>query len=129
MSEYQSRKLSAKYPTDLPAWKDLKSHYRSRMATVQLRQLFARDKKRSRRCSVTSGDLYLDYSKNHLTTETQRLLTSLARQANVPDAIEAMFSGLHINVTENRSVLHSALRATPRDRVGKGIEGVRVCKS
>ena len=118
-------KLSARYPTDLPAWKNLKAHYRDEMKNRQLAELFAGDRKRPERFSVSSGDLYLDYSKNILSTTTRKHLLSLAKQAGVRDAIESMFRGERINVTENRPVLHVALRSKLSDHVALDVEGVR----
>jgi len=119
------RQLSARYPTDLPAWKALKTHYREDMRSRHLRTLFARDSKRAGRLTLTAGDLYLDYSKNHVTSRTLKLFASLARQAGVPAAIEAMFSGSHLNVTEDRPVLHVALRSKISDQVALEVPGVR----
>ncbi len=121
---YTDRKLSVRYPTDLPAWKKLAAHYRDDMRDKTLRALFARDKKREEKFSLQSGDLILDYSKNHLAATTRKLLLQLARQADVPAAIEAMFNGDKINKTENRSVLHVALRSKIADTVALETPGV-----
>ncbi len=121
---YTNRKLSARYPTDLPAWKKLATHFRDDMRDATLRELFARDKKRAGKFELQSGDLTLDYSKNHLTAATRKMLTQLARQADVPAAIEAMFAGDAINKTEDRSVLHVALRAKIADTVALETPGV-----
>ena len=67
--------------------------------------------------TVEAADLLLDYSKNRLTTETIRLLVAVAERAGLRERIEAMFSGEHINVTEDRAVLHVALRAPPGTEV------------
>jgi glucose-6-phosphate isomerase len=75
-----------------------------------MRDLFAQDPQRFERFSLQFGDLLFDYSKNRITERTMTLLCDLARQANLGAAIEAMFSGQKINVTENRAVLHTALR-------------------
>ncbi|WP_405242577.1 glucose-6-phosphate isomerase [Lentisalinibacter salinarum] len=107
------RKLSARYPTDLPAWRRLKDH-RKKLRDTHLVELFRKDKRRANRFSVEAGDLLLDYSKNLITAETLKLLTALAREAGVPKLRNAMFAGQHINRTEDRAVLHAALRA-PRD--------------
>ena len=122
---YSGRKLSARYPTDLPAWKALAKHHKEDMRSRHLRDLFARDKKRAERFSVTANDLTLDYSKNHVNATTRRLLVKLAREASVPAAIEAMFAGEPINETEGRSVLHVALRAKISDMVALETPGVR----
>ncbi len=121
---YTDRKLSARYPTDLPAWKKLAGHFREQMRNRTLRELFSRDKKRPEKFGLEAGDLFLDYSKNHLTATTRKLLTQLARQADVPAAIEAMFAGDRINKTEDRAVLHVALRAKIADTVALETAGV-----
>jgi len=110
---------------DLPAWQKLKAHYRDDMKQRHIADLFARDKKRSERFSVQSGDLYLDYSKNLLNATTRKHLLTLAKQASVHDAIEAMFAGEHINTTEDRAVLHVALRSKLSDQVALETPGVR----
>ncbi len=124
-NSYVNRKLSARYPTDLPAWQRLVHHHRDEIRHRELRYMFARDKKRAQEFAVKAGDLYFDYSKNHVNRKTRGLLVKLAEQAGLADAIEAMFSGAVINGTEDRAVLHTALRSTPRDRVGRGVEGVK----
>ncbi len=95
--------------TQLPAWQALAKH-QAEIADVQMRDLFARDPQRFEHFSLRLDDILFDYSKNRVTAETMGLLCELARQANVPQKIEAMFSGQKINVTENRAVLHVALR-------------------
>ncbi len=100
-------------PVQLPAWQALTEH-RKRIGTMHLRQLFADDAKRGERLTVEAAGLYLDYSKHRITDETLKLLLELAAQCRLPERIEAMFRGEHINVTEDRAVLHTALRA-PRD--------------
>ena len=122
---YTNRKLSARYPTDLPAWKKLAAHFKEDMRNKALRELFARDKKRAERFSLKACDLTLDYSKNHVTAATMKTLAQLAKQANVPAAIEAMFAGEQINQTEGRSVLHVALRSKISDMVALDTPGVR----
>ena len=94
---------------DRPAWKALERHYEEVRGT-HLRELFAADETRGERLVVEAAGLYLDYSKNRITDETVPLLGALAEQSGLPDRIEAMFSGERINVSENRSVLHVALR-------------------
>ncbi|HTV26905.1 MAG TPA: glucose-6-phosphate isomerase [Xanthobacteraceae bacterium] len=96
-----------------PAWALLAQHYQN-LKGVHLRQLFADDPARGERFSVEAAGLYLDYSKNRITDETLRLLLQLARESGLKEHIAAMFRGDKINVSENRSVLHIALRA-PRD--------------
>lgn len=94
------------------------------MRERQLRDLFLRDKKRAQKLKLQAGDLALDYSKNHLNSTTTKLLAQLAKQADVPAAIEAMFAGDEINKTEGRSVLHVALRAKIADSVAHDTPGI-----
>ncbi len=98
---------------DRPAWAALQSHYEE-VRRLHLRELFAADESRGERLVAEGGGLYLDYSKNRITDETIRLLVSLAEQSGLAERIEAMFGGERINVSENRSVLHVALRM-PRE--------------
>ncbi len=93
-----------------PAWRALQAHHRA-IAPVHLRQLFAEDPKRGERLTAEGAGLFLDYSKNRLTDETLQLLVQLAADCALRERIEAMFSGQRINVTEERAVLHVALRA------------------
>lgn len=93
-----------------PAWASLEKHSRD-MQGLHLRQLFAEDRKRGERMAVEAAGVYLDYSKNRITDETVRLLLQLARESGLRDRIDAMFRGDRINVSENRAVLHIALRA------------------
>ncbi|MGI8846122.1 MAG: hypothetical protein ACR2HC_08120 [Thermoleophilaceae bacterium] len=83
------------------------------VAEVQLRELFARDPGRATRMVASAGDLVLDYSKHRVTDETMRLLLALAERAKLAERRDAMFAGRHINSTEDRAVLHVALRMTP----------------
>jgi glucose-6-phosphate isomerase len=99
--------------TEGPAWKALAAHY-EKVRTLQLRQLFAEDATRGERLAIDAVGLYLDYSKNRVTDETLKLLFALAEAAGLRERIEAMFRGDKINITENRAVLHVALRA-PKD--------------
>ena len=92
------------------AWKALSSHCK-RVRGLHLRKLFAADARRGVRLTAEAAGLYLDYSKNRITDETLRLLVALARESGLRAAIEAMFRGDRINLTENRAVLHVALRA------------------
>jgi glucose-6-phosphate isomerase len=96
-------------PTQFPAWKALEEHRRE-MADVHMRDLFAADPDRFPRFSLKFGDLLFDYSKNRITEKTLALLIDLAKQRHLQDKIDAMFRGARINVTENRAVLHVALR-------------------
>src|SRR5215475_2397245 len=95
------------------SWKALESHY-DEISRRHLRELFAADPKRGERMALDAVGLYFDYSKNRITDETLKLLFRLAEESGLPSRIEAMFSGEKINRTENRAVLHTALRA-PRD--------------
>src|SRR5262245_6394983 len=96
-------------PTELPAWKALEAHY-PQVAPLQMRDLFRQDPRRFDKFSLRFEDLLLDFSKNRITEETLRLLCDLARQADLAGWAERMFSGQKINTTENRAVLHVALR-------------------
>jgi glucose-6-phosphate isomerase len=91
------------------AWQDLKRHH-AEMAGQHLRELFAAEPGRGERLTMEAVGLYLDYSKNRVTDETMRLLVELARESGVAERRDAMFRGEHINVSENRAVLHVALR-------------------
>ena len=99
----------------LPEWKALAQH-RAELGEVSLRELFDGDPRRAERFGLTVGGLHLDYSKQLVTDETLRLLRELARATDVAGLREAMFRGERINVTEDRAVLHTALRA-PADAV------------
>ncbi len=92
------------------AWDKLATHYK-KVSNLHLRQLFADDPERAERMTLQAAGLYFDYSKNRITDETLRLLVQLANEADLPKRIGAMFRGEKINVTENRAVLHVALRA------------------
>ena len=93
-----------------PEWKALAAHHEA-VRHVHLRDLFAKDPARGERLTAEAAGLYLDYSKNRLTDETLALLLALAETSGVRARIDAMFAGEKINVTENRPVLHIALRA------------------
>ena len=103
----------ARQPATRRAWKNLAAHYK-KIREVHLRQLFEDDPKRGEHLSAEDVGLYLDYSKNRITDETLALLFQLARESCLQERIDAMFRGDKINITEKRSVLHTALRA-PRD--------------
>jgi glucose-6-phosphate isomerase len=94
---------------DLPEWAALQSHHAA-LQSATMRDLFARDSGRGTALTAEACGWFLDYSKNRLTAETLRLLLALARAQNLPASIAAMFRGDAINVTENRAVLHTALR-------------------
>jgi len=93
-----------------PAWAALEKHY-NKIKGVHLRQLFADDRERGQRLAAEACGLYLDYSKNRITDETLRLLLQLADESGLRERIDAMFRGDKINVSEDRAVLHVALRA------------------
>jgi len=95
------------------SWKALESHHQE-VSKRHLRELFAEDPQRGERMALEAVGLYFDYSKNRITDETLQLLFRLAEESGLPSRVEAMFSGDKINRTENRAVLHTALRA-PRD--------------
>jgi len=99
--------------TQRPSWKALQDHYH-KIKDLHLRSLFAEDPPRAERLSVEGLGIYLDYSKNRITDETLRLLLNLAETSGIRARIEAMFRGEKINITEQRAVLHVALRA-PKD--------------
>jgi glucose-6-phosphate isomerase len=102
--------------TSLPerkAWQELKRHH-AEIAGQHLREMFAADPGRGERLTAEAAGLYLDYSKNRVTDETMRLLVELAAESGVAERRDAMFRGEHINVSEDRAVLHVALRM-PRD--------------
>jgi len=105
------------------SWKALEAHYRT-LAPRHLRELFAEDPDRGLRLRAEAAGLYLDYSKNRITDETVRLLLELADESGVASRRDAMFAGAHINLTEDRAVLHVALRM-PRDATLE-VDGVDV---
>ncbi len=98
--------------TATPEWKALAAHY-DEISDRHLRDLFAGDEGRADRMTAGAADLSLDYSKHRVTDETLRLLMALARAAHVEERRDAMFRGEHINTTEDRAVLHVALRMPP----------------
>ena len=106
-----------------PAWQALERHH-STMATRHLRDLFAEDPGRGERLCAETAGIYLDYSKHRITDETMQLLVRLAEERQVPQRRDAMFAGEHINVSENRAVLHVALRM-PRG-THLGVDGADV---
>ncbi|HHJ13521.1 MAG TPA: glucose-6-phosphate isomerase, partial [Gammaproteobacteria bacterium] len=95
--------------TRKPAWKALQEHYRE-IGELHMRQMFEQDPDRARRYTLRCCDLLVDYSKNRITDKTMKLLIELAEQSDLPAWIERMFTGERINFTENRPVLHTALR-------------------
>jgi glucose-6-phosphate isomerase len=96
--------------TARPSWKALQAHH-EKIKTLHLRTLFADDKTRGERLTAEAAGLYLDYSKNRVTDESLTLLGALAEESGLRERIDAMFRGDKINLTENRAVLHVALRA------------------
>ena len=99
-----------------PAWKALEEHCQ-KIRHVHLRSLFADDPKRGERLTAEGASIYLDYSKNCMTDETLRLLFKLAEACGLREHIQAMFQGQKINTTENRAVLHVALRAPKGEKI------------
>ncbi len=110
---------------DLPAWGELERH-REKIGDRHLRDLFAADPGRGERMVAEGAGLHLDYSKNRISDDTLALLVALAEQSGMPERREQMFRGERINVSENRSVLHVALRM-PRER-SLVVDGVDVVK-
>ncbi len=113
----------AAYPADItatPEWAALADHHAA-VADLHLRALFADDPDRAEALTATGADLVLDYSKHRITRDTIPLLTALARAAALPERTDAMFAGEHINTSEDRAVLHTALRA-PR-ATALGVDG------
>ena len=96
--------------TQRPAWKALAAHHKQ-IQKLSLRKLFADDARRGRRFTAEAAGLFLDFSKNRVTDRTIKLLLQLAGESGLRGKRDAMFSGAKINVTENRAVLHVALRA------------------
>src|ERR1051326_7527057 len=109
----QGQAVSKRSRPKRSAWDKLATHYK-KVSKLHLRQLFADDPTRGERMKLEAAGLYFDYSKNRITDETLKLLLGLATEAGLQARIEAMFRGDKINVTENRAVLHIALRA-PKD--------------
>lgn len=111
--------------TQLPAFKALQTHFQS-IRSTHLRDLFASDPKRGERLTLDALGIYLDYSKNRISDETIKLLFELARECDLPSKIAAMFRGDRINITEDRSVLHTALRSKPDATIL--VDGVNVVR-
>ena len=97
-------------PTNTQAWLLLKKHQSEEMRNITMKRLFAEDENRFNKFSISFGDILFDYSKNIITQKTLQLLLQLADDCKVKESIDKMFSGDKINETENRSVLHTALR-------------------
>jgi glucose-6-phosphate isomerase len=109
--------------TQRPAWAQLREHYDEVQAT-HLRDLFVKDPQRGERLTAEAVGIFLDYSKNRITDDTLRLLLQLADESGLRGRIDAMFDGEKINVTEDRAVLHVALRAPKSERIG--VDGLNV---
>ena len=108
-----STKSVIKPLTQRQAWKSLGAHHKN-ISKLHLRELFAADKQRGEKMTAEAAGLFLDYSKNRITAETLKLLLQLAKESGLRGRMDAMFRGDKINFTENRAVLHTALRA-PRN--------------
>src|SRR5205809_3138992 len=93
-----------------PAWKALEAHHQ-KVKELHLRKLFADDPQRGERMTSEAVGIFLDYSKNRITEETLKLLLQLAEESGLQARVDSMFQGEKINITENRAVLHVALRA------------------
>jgi glucose-6-phosphate isomerase len=109
-------KSTTKPLTNRSAWKALAAHQK-KIKHLHLRELFAKDARRGERMTAEAVGLFLDYSKNRITGETIKLLVKLANESGLRDRIKAMFSGKKINITENRAVLHVALRAPKNAKI------------
>ena len=109
----KSKKAALKPITQRAAWKALAAHSKQ-IKKLHLRKLFADDARRAEKFTAEAVGLFLDYSKNRITDKTLKLLLQLAKESNLRGKMDAMFRGEKINITENRAVLHVALRA-PRD--------------
>src|SRR3984885_9578642 len=105
------------------AWQELERHH-AQLAPQHLRELFAADPGRGERLTASAEGIYLDYSKNRVTDETMARLVELARECGVPEHRDAMFAGEHINVSEDRAVLHVALRMPREEKLV--VDGVDV---
>ena len=106
---------------DMPEFKALEAHFET-IEKTHLRELFADDPKRGETFALNAEGLYFDYSKNRITAETVKLLVALAEASGLKAKIEAMFTGEKINITENRAVLHVALRSAPNEVIN--LDGV-----
>ena len=109
-------KATIKPLTQRPAWKALAAHHKQ-IQKLPLRKLFADDAKRGERFTAEAAGLFLDFSKNCITDQTLKLLLQLAKESGLREKMDAMFSGEKINVTENRAVLHVALRAPKGENI------------
>ena len=97
--------------TSTPAWVALQKHYdEMRSSGIDLKGWFAADPDRVKKLSYDMGEFHIDLSKNLVTDETMKLLVQLARELKIEERRDAMYSGVHINTSEDRAVLHTALR-------------------
>lgn len=110
-------KLNNQNPSGTLAWQKLREHFIEDMQSIKMQDLFSADKNRVEKFSIEWEDFYLDYSKNKITDTTFQLLLNLANEMQLKEAIKLYFEGEKINQTENRSVLHTALRAKKDDVV------------
>ena len=110
-------------PTSTKAWKKLEEHY-SQTKDLHLKTLFNQNKNRQKDFTLNFNDFELDFSKNRITKETVQLLTDLANEVDLQDAIQKYFDGEKINETENRAVLHTALRASSKKPIL--VDGVNI---
>ena len=101
--------LAKKIPTTTKSWQNLRQHH-EKTKNIHMRTLFAEDDHRFDKFSIRFNDMIVDYSKNRITEETLKNLIALAEECDLGKAIESMFTGQRINETENRAVLHIALR-------------------
>ncbi|MFK7810537.1 MAG: glucose-6-phosphate isomerase [Saprospiraceae bacterium] len=108
--------LNRQNPTQTEAWAALERHF-EQMKKVELKDLFESDPNRFEQFSLSQNDLFVDFSKNHITDKTLQLLVDLAKQTRLPEAINKMYSGEMINETEGRSVLHVALRSRSNNSI------------
>ncbi len=109
--------------TDRAAWKALEAHH-AKIGTTTMKQMFAEDATRGERYTAEAAGIFLDYSKNRITDETLTLLLKLAEETGVAERRDAMFRGDKINITEDRAVLHVALRAPKTEKIV--VDGVDV---
>lgn len=110
------RKMNREKLTENTQWNKLKDHYHQ-IKKHHLRDLFSADKKRAEKFTLIEGDICFDFSKNRITEETLQLLIQLAESQNLQQEIERMFTGEKINRTENRAVLHVALRNLSKEPI------------
>lgn len=117
-------KLNNTNPSGTFVWQKLNHHFVEEMQTIKMQDLFAYDTKRAEKFSIEWNDFLVDYSKNRITDKTFNLLIELANEVELKEAIQSYFKGEKINETEDRAVLHTALRAKETDEVlidGKNI--------